>query len=164
MKCLKSTWHTVYHRLSMTRTYIPLESYPNFFYSMVFESESLSFIYRSAKWQNHLVVLYINAMVTAKGLRIRALTYTNKRALLIVRFVLCEAVRIWAYFASQKVLLKTNAHFTSHNIKHGGSTNNVSTSFIKPQLATGGWASLSKGQLTRSPLWAPQSSSGETCH
>lgn len=36
--------------------------------------------------------------------------------------------------------------------KHGGSTGNMSTSFIKPQLAKSGWASLSKGQLTRRPL------------
>lgn len=57
---------------------------------------------------------------------------------------------------------QTPTSLNSQNIKHGGSESKVSTSFIKPQLATGGWASLSKGQLTRSPLWAPQSSAGET--
>lgn len=55
---------------------------------------------------------------------------------------------------SQKVQWKTKTPTSLHsqNMKHGGSASNVSTSFIKPQLATGGWASLSKGQLTRSPL------------
>lgn len=67
---------------------------------------------------------------------------------------------------SQKVQWKTKTPTSLHsqNMKHGGSASNVSTSFIKPQLATSGWASLSKGQLTRSPLWAPQSSTGETNH
>lgn len=46
-------------------------------------------------------------------------------------------------------------HSTVKTWSAEGSASKASTSFIKPRLATGGWASLSKGQLIRSPLWAP---------